>query len=160
MILKTYTSKSAVSVRVSLNYGTSALITFEPQTDGGSMFETTETALQSALESHSKYGKLFTFKSSTPVAVKYTYPAVQYYDKESSQGNVVLFTPQQLTEQERQQARDNIGASASEEEMQNVVRYSEQTLTEQQQEQARLNIDAEQHSEVITTEEMEAALAD
>lgn len=160
MILKTYTSKSAVSVRVSLNYGKSALITFEPQTDGGSMFETTETALQNALESHSKYGKLFTLKSSKPAAQKYTYPAVQYYDKESSQGNVLKFEPQQLTEQERQQARDNIGASAAEEEMLNVVRYSEQTLTEQQQEQARVNIDAEEHSEIITTEEMEAALED
>lgn len=160
MILKTYTSKSAVSVRVSLSYGTSALITFEPQTGGGSKFETTETALQNALESHNKYGKLFTLKSSKPAAQKRTYPNVQYYDKETDYGNVLKFEPQSLTEQERQQARENIGASATEEEMMNVLRYSEQQLTDEQQEQARVNINAQEHSEVITTEEIEATLAD
>lgn len=159
MTLKTYTSKSNVSVRVSLPYGTSALITFTPQIDGGSKFETTDLSIQKALESHSKYGKLFVLSDSQPTGKSLTYPKVQYYDKESDSGNVLKFEPQLLTEQERQQARDNIGASASPEEMLNVVRYSEQVLTEEQQEQARENINAQIQSEVITSEELEDTLA-
>ena len=160
MILKTYTSKSTVSVRVTLPYGTSALITFEPQISGGSKFETTETALQNALESHNKYGKLFTLEKHKPVSEKRTYPNVQYYDKETDEGNVLKFEPQQLTEQERQQARDNIGASASEQELQNVLRYSEQQLTDKQKEQARENINAQEYAEVITTEEFQTVLTE
>lgn len=160
MILKTYTSKSAVSVRVSLSYGTSALITFEPQIGGGSKFETAETSLQNALEMHNKYGRLFKLSSSKPTGMKRTYPKVQYYDKQEGLGNVLTFEPQDLTEQERQQARDNIGAAASPTELENVLRYSEQELTEEQQAQARENINAQEHAEVITTEEFQAVLSD
>lgn len=140
MTLKTYTSKSAVSVRVQLGGGLSALVRFAPEIEGGSKFETTDAALQSALASHPKYGKLFTLDSSAESEDSVTQPKVQYY---TAEGDPVLSSPQTLTEQEKQQARDNIGASASEEEMQNVVRYSPQDLTYEQQAQARENIGVE-----------------
>ena len=140
MTKKIYTSKSVASVRVQLGGGLSALVRFAPEIEGGGKFETTDTALQGGLESHPKYGKLFVLDSSEESEQSVTQPKVQYY---SSDGHAVKYSPQTLTEQERQQARDNIGASASPEEMLNVVRYSAQTLTNGQQAQARANIGVE-----------------
>ena len=143
MTLKTYTSKSAVSVRVQLGGGLSALVTFAPQIEGGSKFETTDASLQSALEAHNKYGKLFTLDSSAESEDSVTLPKVQYYSSDEPDGHAVRYTPQTLTEPEREQARENIGASATPEELQKVLRYVPQTLTGEEQAQARENIGVE-----------------
>ena len=143
MTLKTYTSKSAVSVRVQLGGGLSALVTFAPQIEGGSKFETTDASLQSALEAHNKYGKLFTLDSSAESEDSVTLPKVQYYSSDEPDGHAVRYTPQTLTEPEREQARENIGASATPEELQKVLRYVPQTLTDEEQAQARENIGVE-----------------
>ena len=79
MTLKTYTSKSVASVRVQLGGGLSALVRFAPEIEGGSKFETTDTALQAALEAHPKYGKLFWLESSAESGEDVTLPKVQYY---------------------------------------------------------------------------------
>lgn len=58
-------------------------------------------------------------------------------------GNVVLFVAQTLTDEQKLQARTNIGAAAPGEgggSAANAVLYVAQTLTEEQQHQARLNI--------------------
>ena len=143
MTLKIYTSKSAVSVRVQLGGGLSALVTFAPQIEGGSKFETTDASLQSALEAHNKYGKLFTLDSSAESEDSVTLPKVQYYSSDEPDGHAVRYTPQTLTEPEREQARENIGASATPEELQKVLRYVPQTLTGEEQAQARENIGVE-----------------
>ena len=79
MTLKTYRSKSVASVRVQLGGGLSALVRFAPEIEGGSKFETTDTALQAALEAHPKYGKLFGLESSAESGEDVTQPKVQYY---------------------------------------------------------------------------------
>lgn len=98
MTKKTYTSTSNVNVRVLLNYGTSAQVVFAPVVAGGSVFITTDTNLQSALESHAKFGKLFVLDSIEEAASPITYPKVTYDDKEGNTGNVLSFSPQELTE--------------------------------------------------------------
>ena len=143
MTLKTYTSKSVASVRVQLGGDLSALVRFAPEIEGGSKFETTDTALQGALEAHPKYGKLFGLESSAESGEDLTLPKVQYYSGDEPDGHAVRYTPQTLTEPEREQARENIGASATPEELQNVVRYAPQELTEAEQAQARANIGVE-----------------
>lgn len=62
----------------------------------------------------------------------------------------VLYTEQFLTENQKAQARENIGAinaslleSYVAQETNNVIRYTEQALTEEQQKQARINIGVE-----------------
>lgn len=79
MTKKIYTSKSVASVRVQLGGGLSALVRFAPEIEGGSKFETTDTALQGALEAHPKYGKLFGLESSAESGEDVTRPKVQYY---------------------------------------------------------------------------------
>ena len=79
MTKKIYTSKSVASVRVQLGGGLSALVRFAPEIEGGSKFETTDTALQGALEAHPKYGKLFGLESSAESGEDVTQPKVQYY---------------------------------------------------------------------------------
>lgn len=159
MTKKTYSSSSNVNVRVLLNYGTSAQIVFAPQVSGGSVFVTTDAALQSALESHAKFGKLFELSGSEETATAITHPKVTYDDRESNTGSVLTFQPQKLTEQEREQARKNIGAAAEPSELENVVKYSEQSLSSSEQGQARTNIGAQEHSNVITSDEMAAWLS-
>ena len=144
MIKKTYTSKSVASVRVQLGGGLSALVRFAPEIEGGSKFETTDTALQGALEAHPKYGKLFGLESSAESGEDVTLPKVQYYSSDEPDGHAVRYTPQTLTEPEREQARENIGASATPEELQNVLRYVPQTLSGEEQAQARENIGAQE----------------
>lgn len=140
MTKKTYTSKSVASVRVQLGGGLSALVRFAPEIEGGGKFETTDTALQTALEAHPKYGKLFGLESSAESGEDVTLPKVQYYSSDESDGHAVRYTPQTLTEPEREQARENIGASATPEELQNVLLYAPQDLTEEEKAQARENI--------------------
>ena len=160
MIKKTYKSKSVATVRVSLDYGLTATISFAPLTDGSSVFVTTDTSLQNALENHEKYGKLFVLDGTEEVANAITDPKVVYSDKESNTGNVLTFDKQNLTEQEKEQARQNIGAAAVPEEMSHVLRYSQQNLQEQEKQQARINIGAQADYATITDEEMDAVLGD
>lgn len=76
---KTYTSKSVAVVMVSLGNGLSAQISFEPLIDGGSIFVTTDVSLQTALENHPMYGKLFSLKSTVVVIQAETAPKPKYY---------------------------------------------------------------------------------
>jgi len=160
MTLKTYKAKSSLSLSVPIGNGTNAYISFATQVDGTSVFKTTDTTLQSALESYNKYGKLYVLDGTETVSAAVTDPKVSYSDKESSTGNVLTFSRQSLTEQEKQQARQNIGAATEPAELENVLRYSSQVLTDLEKAQARQNIDAEEYHEVITDEEMDAVLAD
>ena len=106
MTQKTYTSKSVASVRVQLGGGLSALVRFAPQIEGWSKFETTDAALQGALEAHPKYGKLFGLDSSAESGESVTRPKVQYYSSDDgTEGNAVRYTPQTLTDSQREQAR-------------------------------------------------------
>ena len=159
MTQKTYTAKRALSITVQIANGTSAYIQFANKVDGSSEFVTTDTTLQEVLENHSKYDKLFTLKSTKTVSSAYTYPKVSYSDKEDAEGSVLKFTKQELTEQEKQQARKNIGASTEPAELKNVLRYSSQVLSDPEKSQARANIDAEEYAEVISDEEMDAVLS-
>lgn len=61
---------------------------------------------------------------------------------EDSISNIVKYTPQELTDEQKAQARTNIGA-ISQEDVTGVVRYIEQTLTDEQKAQARTNIGVE-----------------
>lgn len=159
MIKKTYKSKSVVSVTVQIDNGLSAYISFAPQIDGSGLFTTTSAALQSALEAHPKYETLFELDSSESVMSDVTEPKVSYSYSQGAAGNVVMFTPQELTEQEKQQARQNIGAATEAAELENVLRYSAQILTEEQKKQARTNIGVGDYPEVITNEEMAEVLS-
>lgn len=98
MTLKTYKAKSSLSLSVPVGNGTTAYVSFATQVNGTSIFKTTDTTLQSALESYYKFGKLYVLDSTTTVSTAVTEPKVSYSDKEYSTGNVVTFTPQTLTE--------------------------------------------------------------
>lgn len=158
MTRKEYKAKSALSITVQVDNGTSAYITFAPQIDGSSLFVTTDTTLQAVLEGHPKYGKLFTLESSEATSTAITYPKVSYSEKEGTSGSVVRYTRQELTEQEKQQVRENIGAATEPSELENVLRYSPQVLTEQEKSQVRSNIGAGAYAEVISDAEMDAVL--
>lgn len=158
MTKKQYRAKTKLSITVQVGNGTSAYISFAPYIDGSSVFVTTDTTLQGLLEGHPKYGKLFTLESTETVSTAITYPKVSYSDKENAEGSFLKFTSQDLTEQEKQQARENIGAATEPAELENVLRYSQQVLNEEQQEQARKNINADEYAEVISDEEMDAVL--
>lgn len=60
---------------------------------------------------------------------------------ETGLGNAVKFTAQTLEDEQKAQARTNIGA-IGEDDITNVIRYEAQTLTAEQQAQARQNLDA------------------
>lgn len=67
-----------------------------------------------------------------------TTSGVPVFDKvpfQEGQPNAVLYSPQSLTSAQKQQARDNIGASGGD-----AVLYSPQSLTDIQKQQARMNI--------------------
>ena len=72
--------------------------------------------------------------------------SAEYINTSSPEG--VKYTPQELTDEQKAQARDNIGAVASVDIPDNILTYSEQELTEEEKAQARTNIDA------ISTEEL------
>lgn len=70
--------------------------------------------------------------------VQGTTSGVPVFDKvpfQEGQHDAVLYSPQSLTTAQKQQARQNIGASGDD-----AVLYSQQTLTSSQKEQARQNI--------------------
>lgn len=70
--------------------------------------------------------------------VQGTTSGVPVFDKvpfQEGQSDAVLYSPQSLTSAQKQQARDNIGASGD-----NAVLYSLQFLTDIQKQQARMNI--------------------
>ena len=158
MTQKIYLAKSVVSIRVSLDYGSTAQVSFEPLVNGGSRFVTTDMTLQDALERHSSYGKLFTLDSTAIVSKPYTYPRPSYSDKEVE--GVNMFIPQSFTEQEKSIARENIGAATEPTELANVLKFSEQNLSESQKTQARKNIGVDDMTlaTVITDEEMDSIL--
>lgn len=58
-MLKKYTSKSDISLSVRITDDGSAHISFSPLTGGGSVYYTKDEDMQKALESHSKFGRLF-----------------------------------------------------------------------------------------------------
>lgn len=64
--------------------------------------------------------------------------------------NAVLFTQQTLTDAQKQQARENIGAGTGGGSS-DAVLYTPQTLTSSQQAQARENIGAEAQSNKVTS---------
>ena len=64
--------------------------------------------------------------------------------------NAVLFTPQTLTDAQKQQARENIGAGTGGG-TSDAVLYTPQTLTTAQQAQARDNTGAEAQSNKVTS---------
>lgn len=75
---------------------------------------------------------------------------------EGSSPNAVLYTEQSLTDEQKAQARENIGAAAIGEgggSSENAVLYTEQDLTSQQKNQARKNIDIHVGEEPVDADE-------
>jgi hypothetical protein len=157
MYKKTYTGKTNVSVNVVLSYGMTATVRFQPLPDGTSQFITTDAYLQDGLEQHYYYDKLYTLTNTEEVSTSVTEPKVQYSKKAGDSG-VVQVTPQSLSEEEKAQARENIGAATEPAELENVLKYTSQRLTDEQKAQARENIGADDANNVITSEEMAAVL--
>lgn len=157
MTQKTYKASSLLSIRVEFPSGLVAQVSFEPLVDGSSQFRTTDTDLMYAMEHDSKYGKLFKIDKTESVSEDFTYPKPAYGGNASPTGNFLTYTSQTLTEQEKSQARENIGAATEPAELQNVLKYSQQSLTSSQKAQARTNIGVELHS-VITNAEMATVL--
>lgn len=69
-MLKKYKSKSCVSLSVVLPTGGTTHISFSPVTGSGSVFYTENEKLQAGLESHPKFGKLFSLDSQPVVSAK------------------------------------------------------------------------------------------
>ena len=88
MTLKTYIAKSVVSLTVPLNDNLWAWINFLPLVDGTSKFLTTKEELQTALEAHPKFGKLFMLDGSESVTGDITMPQVTYYTKDDLQAQI------------------------------------------------------------------------
>ncbi len=59
-MLKKYKAKSMVSVSLTLPTGGRTHISFNPVSGGGSVYYTENALIQSGLECHPKYGRLFT----------------------------------------------------------------------------------------------------
>lgn len=59
METKKYTAKTHVSLSLPMGEKVNAHVSFTPITGGGSVFYTSNEALQSALEKHPKYGRLY-----------------------------------------------------------------------------------------------------
>lgn len=66
--------------------------------------------------------------------------AKRYTDEHSGSDDAVKYTEQELTSEQQAQARENIGAAASDDIPTDAVKYSAQTLTDAQKTQARTNI--------------------
>ena len=152
MTQKTYKASSVISIRVEFPNGLRAQVSFEPLVDGSSQFRTTDTDLIYAMEHDQKYGKLFKLYETESVDSDFTYPKPSYSGTASPTGDFITFTSQTLTEQEKAQARENIGAATEPAELQNVLKYSQQSLTSSQKAQARTNIGVELHSVITNTE--------
>ena len=63
----------------------------------------------------------------------------------------VLFTPQSLTDSQKAQARENIGAGTGSGSAENAVLYTSQTLNDTEKNQARANIDAARYDRIRST---------
>lgn len=57
--MKKYIAKTNISINVVLSSGVNRHITFDALTSGGSVFYTEDPEIQSALEHHYKFGRLF-----------------------------------------------------------------------------------------------------
>jgi surface protein len=68
--------------------------------------------------------------------------AKRYTDEHSGSDDAVKYTEQELTDEQQAQARENIGAAASDDIPTDAVKYTAQTLTDAQKTQARTNIGA------------------
>ena len=68
--------------------------------------------------------------------------AKKYTDEQIGSDDAVKYTEQSLTSEQQAQARENIGAAASDDIPTDAVKYTEQTLTDAQKAQARTNIGA------------------
>ena len=68
--------------------------------------------------------------------------AKRYTDEHSGSDDVVKYTEQSLTSEQQAQARENIGAAASDDVPTDAVKYTAQTLTNAQKSRARSNIGA------------------
>lgn len=64
--MATYTSKTSISLNITLPSGKSKHISFTPITAGGSIFYTTSKDDIAGLEGHPKYGRLFVKKVEAP----------------------------------------------------------------------------------------------
>lgn len=68
--------------------------------------------------------------------------AKRYTDEQIGSDDAVKYTEQSLTSEQQAQARENIGAAASDDVPTDAVKYTGQTLTDAQKTQARTNIGA------------------
>ena len=68
--------------------------------------------------------------------------AKRYTDEHSGSDDAVKYTEQSLTSEQQAQARENIGAAASDDVPTDAVKYTAQTLTNAQKSRARSNIGA------------------
>ena len=68
--------------------------------------------------------------------------AKRYTDEHSGSDDAVKYTEQELTSEQQAQARENIGAAASDDIPTDAVKYTAQSLTAEQKTQARENIGA------------------
>ena len=68
--------------------------------------------------------------------------AKRYTDEHSGSDDAVKYTEQELTDAQKTQARENIGAAANTDIPTDAVKYTAQTLTDAQKTQARTNIGA------------------
>ncbi|MCD8295369.1 MAG: hypothetical protein LUE27_09035 [Clostridia bacterium] len=64
MAAKTYRSGTTVSVNIALPSGRSRHISFNALSNGTSVYTTSDEAVQKGLESHARYGRLFTLVSA------------------------------------------------------------------------------------------------
>lgn len=82
--MKRYTSSSDISINVRKE-GKNVHISFDSTTGGGSQFYTDDESLQKAIESHPRYGELFTLKDE-PVQVQE--PVVEQSEQDDSKVKV------------------------------------------------------------------------
>lgn len=79
-MMKRYTSSSDISINVRKE-GKNVHISFDAITGGGSQFYTDDESLQKAIESHPRYGELFTLKDEP---VKVPEPVVEQPEQDDS----------------------------------------------------------------------------
>lgn len=61
--MKTYTSKTEISLSIRLGNGAHMHVRFSPTSDGGSMYVTSNPVIQKGLERHPQFGKMFILAS-------------------------------------------------------------------------------------------------
>lgn len=67
---KQYKANTSIAISVVLKSKKSMHVTFAPQSDGSSVFATSNKDLQDALENHYKFGRLFNLVSTTTAEEK------------------------------------------------------------------------------------------